>query len=99
MPIFVESRRTPAWGSSPDGAPAVTLAIAASARAIVGILLKQRLDFRQRLLLRPARNVVGSGQRDLGHRGCLKRQGTEIFRLQAVHIGLAAGAREHLRLE
>src|SRR5262249_9577640 len=99
MPILVESRLTPPAGSSPAGAPPVNSAIAPSARAIVGILLKQRLDFRERLLLGLAWNVIRAGQRDLGHRGCLDRQGAEVFWLQAVHVGLAAGAREHLRLE
>src|SRR5215469_905322 len=99
MPILVESRLTPAAGSPPAGALAVTSAIATSARAVVDVLLEQRPDFRERFLLRLAWNVIRAGQRDLGHRGCLERQGTEVFRLKAVHVGLAAGARQHLRLE
>src|SRR5262249_1221768 len=86
MPILVESRLTPAAGSWPAGPPAVTSAIATSARAIVGILLKQRLDFGERLLLRLAWNVIRAGQRHLGHRGRLDRQGTEVFWLQAVDV-------------
>src|SRR5450755_2099745 len=63
------------------------------------VLLQQRLDPSQRLLLRDAGDVIGPGQRHARHRRGLRRQSAEILGLQRVHVGLPARARQHLALQ
>src|SRR5690349_24113911 len=46
-----------------------------------------------------ADSVLGAGERHHGERGGLHGQRRQIFRLQAVHIGLAAGPGHHLGLD
>src|SRR5215472_6399147 len=100
MPILVVRRRTPACSASRPGATAFSSAIAPSGSAVLqDVLLEQCPDFRECLFLGETRYVVRASQRNLGHSGRLDRQGAEVFRLQAVHVGLAAGPGEHLSLE
>src|SRR5260370_10704579 len=93
MPIFVDSR----GAAAPEANSSATAA--SGPRVVQYLLLGQRLDLGQRGFLGLARDVVGSGQRDLGHGRGLHGQGAQIFGLEAVYIRLAAGPREHLRLE
>src|SRR5215475_1415553 len=99
MPILVVSRRTPSPPASPLAAPGISSAIAPSARAVVRVLLQQRLDLGERSLFGLARNVGGARQRHPGHGGRLDGQRAQVFGLEAVHVGLAAGPGEHLRLD
>src|SRR3546814_19278641 len=46
-----------------------------------------------------ADGVLRTGERHHGEGGRLHGKRREIFRLQAVHVGLAAGARQHLALD
>src|SRR5260370_14684512 len=91
MPTFTDSR---------DAQEASCSAIAPAPATIVkDVLLQERLDLGQRPLLGLPRDVVGPGQRDLGHRRGLDGQRAQVLGLEAVHVGLAARPREHLRLE
>src|ERR1700753_129700 len=46
-----------------------------------------------------ADGVLRTGERHLREGGSLHRQGSQIFRLQRVDVGLAAGTGHHLRLD
>src|SRR5580704_13097102 len=46
-----------------------------------------------------AHGVLRSGERDHGERRCFHGQRGQILGFQAVHVGLAARARQHLRLD
>src|SRR6185503_6896416 len=46
-----------------------------------------------------ARDPARAGERDARHGGGLDRERDEVLRLEVVHVGLAARARERLRLE
>src|SRR5258708_562267 len=96
MPIFTDSRDP----APPPAAPvARSSSIARSARVVKDLLLQERLDLGQRPLLGLPRDVVGPGQRDLGHGRGLDGQRAQVLWLEAVHVCLAARPREHLRLE
>src|SRR5712691_6844756 len=41
---------------------------------------------------------VGAGQGDAGDHGGFERQGAEVFRLEVMHVALAAGAGQDLNL-
>src|SRR5260221_3730609 len=98
-PILVLSRRVPATCSAPSAAaPGTSSAIAPSA-VVQDVLLQQRPDLRERSFLGVAGYVVGTSQRYPGNGGRLDREGAQVLGLQAVHVGLAAGTGEHLRLE
>src|SRR5215472_11299905 len=74
MPIFTE--RCGAARVSPPAGPAKgSSAIARTARALVQYLLfQERLDLGERALLGLPGDVVCAGQRNLRHRGRLRRQ-------------------------
>src|SRR6516165_6537041 len=98
MPIFTDRRG--ARGSSPASPEPCSSAIARTTRALVQYLLFQKcLDLGQRALLGLPGNVTRTGQRHLRHRRSLDSQRTEVLGLEAVHVGLATGSREHLRLD
>src|SRR5689334_14448365 len=99
MPILTD--RCGAARVSPPADPEKgSSAIARTARALVQYLLFQEcLDLGQRALLGLPGDVICAGQRNLRHRGRLHGQRAEVLGLEAVHIGFAAGPREHLRLD
>src|SRR5215204_3919953 len=95
------------WSDSLIGAPPCGRAQAAVALRdrgqlvdrVLEVAVEQRLDALERVLLGYARDVVGAGERHLGHRRRLGGERGEILRLEAVNVRLPARAREHLHLE
>src|SRR5512132_2489589 len=102
MPILVLSRGP--WSVGWPGSPPAAAARAGSsdiapAPVAAELLAQQGLDLGERALLGPARDVVGARERNPGHGRGLDGQRAQVLRLQAVHVGLAARPRQHLRLE
>ena len=65
---------------------------------VLGLDREQALHLGEDLALGLADGVGRAGERHARHRGRLDRQRREVFRLQRVHVRLAARPREHLQL-
>src|SRR5260370_9218877 len=86
MPILMDSRGAEPSSSAIPPAPAPI---------VKDVLLQERLDLGQRPLLGLPRDVVGPGQRDLGHRRGLDAQRAQVLGLDALHLALAPPPRAH----